>query len=176
MYTPSVIISKIDFGQGTFAIRINHDKVAALIRNRRLIDKVRRTIGHSAAQAYVGILEQSTAIPYRWQKRSEPAPEDEDLDVNSHLIDQDSLLMALNTQYQHDDGDHDNTVHSAVSQAPSLTGGSHVHINGYVNGNYVPETVRTVTLNDIKTYFLILAQPPHKFIVQDPDSLSWTVD
>lgn len=171
-----LLLPKLTFVQGPFAIRINHDKVAALLRNRRLIDKVRRTIGHSAAQAYVGVLEQSTAIPYRWQRRSEPAPEDEDLDASSHLIDQDSLLMALNTQGQHDDEDDDGIVYSAVSQGGSLTAGSHVHINGYVNGNHATETVRTVTLDDIKTQLLVLAQPPHKFVVQDPDSFRWTVD
>jgi DNA-directed RNA polymerase III subunit RPC3 len=155
---------------------MNHDKVAALLRNRRLIDKVQRTIGHSAAQAYAGILKQSTAIPYRWQRRSEPAPEDEDLDASSHLIDQDSLLIAVNTQGQHDDEGDDDTVRSAVGQGGSLTAGSHIHINGYVNGSHTTETVRTVTLDDIKTHLLVLAQPPHKFVVQDPDSLRWTVD
>ena len=176
MYTPNVITTKIDFCQETFAIRINHDKVAALLRNRRLVDKVRRTIGHSTAEAYMGVLEQSTALPYRWQKKSEPAPEDEDLDASSHLINQDSLLTAFNTQGQLDDEDEDDIVHSTVSQGPSLNAGSHVHINGYVNGNHATETVHTVTLNDIKTHFLNLAQPPHKFVVQDPDLFRWTVD
>lgn len=114
-------------------------------------------------------------MPHRWLSRPEPAPEDEDLDANSHLIDQDSLLMTLNTQRQHDESG-DDSLRFAVSHGSSLSGGSDVHVNGYVNGNNLTEAMQAVTMNDIKTHLLILAQPPHKFVVQDPDSFCWMVD
>ena len=157
-------LSKSDRFQQTFVIRVNHDKVVAVLRNRRLVDKARRTLGRSAAHAYIAVLQQSTSVPQRWQRRSESAPEDEDFDANSHLIDQDSLLMALNTQDQHDDGE-DNALLS------------HIHVNGYINGKVCTEGGQAaVTMNETKTHLCTLAQPPHQFVVQDPDSFRWTVD
>ena len=175
MYTARFILNELTYSQEIFAIRINHDRVVALLRNRRLIDKVRRTIGRAAAQAYMDVLQQSTPIPYRWQRTSEPAPEEEDIAASSHLVDQDSLLMALNTRDQYGDDD-DGAPASAVSHGSSLRRGSRVHTNGYVNGNHSAEAPHAVTMNDIKKYLLILAQPPHNFVVQDPDSFRWMVD
>ena len=145
-------------------IHVNHDKVVAVLRNRRLVDKARRTLGRSAAHAYSAILQQSTSVPHRWQRRSESAPEDEDFDANSHVIDQDSLLMGLNTQDRPDDDE-------------DITLPSHIHTNGYVNGNHSTEAEQTaVTMDEMKKHLCILAQPPHQFVVQDPDSCRWTVD
>lgn len=146
-----------------------------MLRNRRLIDKVRRTIGRSAAQAYSAVLQQSTVIPYQWQRGSEAKPEDEDLTPNSQPVDQDSILMTLNAQ---DRLYHDDTIPfpSDVSYRSTLSDDSYVYINGYVNGNHSIEAAPTVTMNDVKTYLLILAQSPHRFVVQDPDSFRWTVD
>jgi DNA-directed RNA polymerase III subunit RPC3 len=83
--------------------------------------------------------------------------------------------MALNTRDKHDDDD-DDILPSAVSHGTSLSGVSHVHVNGYVNGSQSTEGAHKVTMSDIKTHLLILAQPPHKFVVQDPDSFRWIVD
>jgi DNA-directed RNA polymerase III subunit RPC3 len=115
------------------------------------------------------------AIPYRWQRGSEPKLEDEDFTANFQSIDQESLLMALNTQDQYDD-DEDHGLPSVVHHGTSSSGGSHVHVNGYANGNHSTKAAQTVTMNDIKTHLLVLAQPPHKFVVQDPDSFRWTID
>jgi hypothetical protein len=146
-----------------------------MLRNRRLIDKVRRTIGRSAAQAYSAVLQQSTAVPLRWERGAESKPEDEDFTPNSHLVDQDLLLMALNTQDQYD---HDDTIPlpSAVSHRSMMSGDSYVYVNGYVNGNHAIEAAPTVIMSDVKTYLRILAQSPHRFVIQDPDSFRWTVD
>lgn len=148
--------------------------MVAVIRNRRLIDKVRRTIGRSAAQAYSAVLQQSTAIPYGLQRGSELKPEDEDFTANFHSIDQDMLLMALHAQDWHNDDDF--TLPSAVGPATSLLDEPNVHVNGYVNGHHSAKAAQAVTMGDIKTHLLILAQHPHKFVVQDPDSSAWTVD
>jgi DNA-directed RNA polymerase III subunit RPC3 len=83
--------------------------------------------------------------------------------------------MALNSQEKYDDDD-DGAIPTAVSYGTSLSDVSHVQINGYVNGNHSAEATQKVTMSDIKTRLRILAQPPHKFVVQDPDTFRWTVD
>jgi DNA-directed RNA polymerase III subunit RPC3 len=146
-----------------------------MIRNRRLIDKARRTIGRSAAQTYEVVLQQSTAISYRWQRGLEAKPEGEDPTSNSHPVDQGLLLRDLKEQNLHDHNDA-GPAPSSISHGSTPSVDSYTYANGYVNGNHSIEAAPTVTISDVKKYLLILAQSPHKFVVQDPDSFCWTVD
>ena len=186
--TPSLYVSyilttvSVDFSQEPFVIRVNLNKVAALLRNRRLTDLVRKTLGRSAAQVYMTVLQQSTLLPHVSQGRSEPAPEDEDLrrnsgpedrdtDASTYLIDKDSLLMALDTQHQQDDNE-DGALPSHVYVNDYANG----YVNGYVNGSHSTEVLQTVTTHDVERRLSILAQPPYQFVVHDPNSFKWTID
>lgn len=151
-------------------IRVNHDKVAAILRNDRLIDAAQKRLGRPAAQIYTAVLEQFAKSPYRSQTRMEPRPEDEDneaFDLDAFEIDLDSLLMAVNTQ--------DRYMAHGIGNSVSIREVSHIHVNGHINGNHAVDNA-PVTLSDIKATFLTLAQEPHKFVAQDSNSLRWIVD
>jgi len=105
----------------------------------------------------------------------EAKPEDEDFTSNSHPVDQGLLLRDLNEQNLHGRDDAA-PAPSSVSHGSTPSIDSYTYANGCVNGNHSIEAAPTVTISDIKKYLLILAQSPHKFVVQDPDSFCWTVD
>lgn len=160
-------------------IRVNHDKVAAMLRNSRLVHAARKQFGRHASEVYAAVLQQFSEIPYRWQTRSEPAPEEEgvtDLDLESCYIDLRLLLKAMNPRESvNDDDDGVLGAGSDRREVPVLNGSSTL-VNGHVNGNYPSEQPRPVTLNDIKSSLTALAQGPYSFVAQDPDSPRWIVD
>ena len=185
LVNPEVHHSQADLGQENLVIRVNHDKVVAMLRNSRLVDAAKRRLGRPTAQVYSAVLEHFTNIAPRWEARQEPRPEeenDEDVPIGPGLgpirgVTEDLLLMAVNRQGRHDDNE-DGTGFYVKGHAPPVSGASHVHVNGHINGNHSTNALRIVTPNEIKNSLLTLAQAPHQFVCLDQtqQSRGWRVD
>ncbi len=174
-----------DRTQENIVIRVNHDKVAAMLRNNRLIDAAKRRLGRRTAHVYAAVLGHFTNIAPRWMARQEPRPEDEETEediplgrgLGSSSVKEDSLFMEMNKGGAHDDNE-DGTGSRSRSQAPSVAGESQVYVNGHCNSSHATEASRIVTPNEIKTSLFTLAQTPHQFVYLDQGSNPrvWKVD